>query len=77
MEDLVEKYEEILRELSKQSGIIGTIFTKASNKIDRPAHLAKVIQMVKGEDPRHPLNWYMMEGDLKAHYMSLFLKKMV
>ena len=27
-EDLIEKYEEILRELSKQGGIIGTIFTK-------------------------------------------------
>ena len=32
-EDLTEKYEEILKELSKQDGIIGTIFTKASNKI--------------------------------------------
>ncbi len=42
-EDLVEKYEEILKELSKADGIIGTIFTKASNKIDRPSYLKKVI----------------------------------
>lgn len=74
-EDLVEKYEEILKELSKQSGIIGTIFTKASNKIDRPAHLAKVIQMVKGEDPHQPLNWYMMEGDLKGALYESILEK--
>ena len=41
--DLVEKYEEILRELSKDEGLIGTIFTRATNKIDRPVMLAKVI----------------------------------
>ena len=34
--DLVEKYEDILDELSKDDGLIGTIFTKATNKIDRP-----------------------------------------
>lgn len=43
--DLVEKYEEILKELAKDDGLIGTIFTKASNKIDRPVLLAKVIEM--------------------------------
>lgn len=68
-EDLVEKYEEILKELSKQTGVIGTIFTKAVNKIDRPVHLEKVIQMVKGE------NWYMMEGDLKGALYESILEK--
>ena len=58
--DLVEKYEEILSELAKDDGLIGTIFTKASNKISSPVHLKKVIQMV-GEE-----NWYMMEGDFKG-----------
>ena len=46
--DLVDKYEEILDELSKDEGLIGTIFTRASNKIDRPVMLAKVIEMVAG-----------------------------
>ena len=41
--DLVDKYEEILEELSKDGGLIGTIFTKATNKIDRPVMLKKVI----------------------------------
>ena len=59
-EDLVEKYEEILDELAKEDGLIGTIFTKASNKIDRPALLAKVIEMLSSE------NWYMMDGDIKG-----------
>src|SRR5574344_484618 len=68
-EDLVEKYEEVLTELSKQSGVIGTIFTKAVNKIDRPVHLEKVIQMVKEE------NWYMMEGDLKGALYESILEK--
>ena len=59
-EDLVEKYEEILDELAKEDVLIGTIFTKASNKIDRPVLLAKVIEMLSSE------NWYMMDGDIKG-----------
>lgn len=67
--DLVEKYEEILKELSKESGLIGTIFTKASNKIDRPVMLGKVIEMVASE------NWYMMEGDFKGALYESILEK--
>ena len=63
--DLVEKYEE----LAKDDGLIGTIFTKASNKIDRPVLLAKVIEMVSSE------NWYMMEGDLKGAIYEAILEK--
>lgn len=67
--DLVEKYEEILRELSKDEGLIGTIFTRATNKIDRPVLLAKVIEMVSEE------NWYMMEGDFKGAIYEAILEK--
>lgn len=67
--DLVEKYEEILRELAKDDGLIGTIFTKATNKIDSPVHLAKVIQMVQSE------NWYMMDGDFKGAIYEAILEK--
>lgn len=59
-DDLVEKYEEILKDLSEEDGLIGTIFTKATNKISRPVMLKEVFKMVAGE------NWYMMEGDLKG-----------
>ena len=68
-EDLVDKYEEILDELAEKDGLIGTIFTKASNKIDRPVLLAKVIEMVASE------NWYMMEGDLKGAIYESILEK--
>lgn len=68
-EDLVDKYEEILEELAEKDGLIGTIFTKASNKIDRPVLLAKVIEMVASE------NWYMMEGDLKGAIYESILEK--
>jgi type I restriction enzyme M protein len=67
--DLVDKYEEILKELSNDEGLIGTIFTKANNKIDRPVMLAKVIEMVAEE------NWYMMEGDFKGAIYEAILEK--
>lgn len=67
--DLIEKYEEILKELAKEEGLIGTIFTKAANKIDSPVKLAKIIEMVNSE------NWYMMEGDLKGAIYESILEK--
>ena len=67
--DLVEKYEEILKELSDDEGLIGTIFTKATNKIDRPVMLKQVIDMVSEE------NWYMMEGDFKGAVYEGILEK--
>lgn len=67
--DLIEKYEEILKELAKEDGLIGTIFTKASNKISTPVHLKKVLQMVESE------NWYMMEGDFKGKIYESILEK--
>ena len=67
--DLVDKYEEILKELSESEGLVGTIYTKATNKIHRPVMLKKVIDMV-AED-----NWYMMEGDLKGAIYEKILEK--
>ena len=68
-DDLIDKYEEVLKDLSKDEGLIGTIFTKASNKINSPVHLAKVLQMVGNE------NWYMMEGDFKGAIYEAILEK--
>ncbi len=67
--DLVDKYEEILKELAKDDGLIGTIFTKATNKITAPVHLKKVMNMVSGE------NWYMMDGDFKGAIYESILEK--
>ena len=60
--DLVEKYENILKELSQCDGLVGTIFTKATNKIDKPVMLKKVIDMV-AED-----NWYI--PTLPLHFLK-------
>lgn len=68
-QDIVDKYEEILKELANDDGLIGTIFTKASNKIDSPNHLAQVVKMVSAE------NWYMMEGDFKGAIYEKILEK--
>ena len=67
--DLIKQYEKTLDKLSNESGLIGTIFTKASNKIQTPVHLKKVIDMVSGE------NWYMLEGDVKGAIYEFILEK--
>ncbi len=67
--DLIAKYEVILEKLSKCEGLIGTIFTRATNKIDRPVMLKKVIDMVNGD------NWYMMESDFKGAIYEKILEK--
>ena len=68
-ENLSEKYDEILKELSKDDGLIGTIYTRAVNKIDRPVYLKQVIDMVSEE------NWYMLDGDLKGAIYENILEK--
>lgn len=67
--DIVKQYETTLEKLSGEQGLIGTIFTKATNKIQTPVHLKKVIDMVSGE------NWYMLEGDVKGAIYESILEK--
>ena len=67
--DLTELYEKILSELGKQNGLIGTIFTKAQNKIESPVYLRKVIDMIKAE------NWLLMDGDVKGAIYESILQK--
>lgn len=47
--DLLEQYEKTLKVLSEQDNLIGTIYTKAQNKIDKPVYLKKVITMIDEE----------------------------
>ena len=37
--DLISQYEKTLDKLSKEENLIGTIFVKAQNKIDKPVYL--------------------------------------
>ena len=37
--DLIAQYEKTLKVLSEQDNLIGTIYTKAQNKIDKPVYI--------------------------------------
>lgn len=39
--DLIDHYEKTLKLLSQEDNLIGTIYTKAQNKIDKPVYLKK------------------------------------
>lgn len=67
--DLTKQYEDTLDALSKQSDLIGTIFTKAQNKIDKPVYLKKVITLIDGE------TWLSMDDDLKGAIYESILEK--
>ena len=67
--DLIEQYEKTLEELSEQSNLIGTIYTKAQNKIDKPVYLKKVITMINEEQ------WLVMDGDVKGAIYESILEK--
>ena len=67
--ELLHQYEETLKILSSQDDLIGTIFTKASNKIEQPVLLKKVISLIEGE------NWLSMDGDLKGSIYESILEK--
>jgi type I restriction enzyme M protein len=47
--DLEAHYNTLLRELGKEKGILGQIFTKAQNKIQDPAKLYKLIVLINAE----------------------------
>lgn len=68
-EDLLNKYEEILEDLSDQTGLIGAIFTKARNKIDKPAYLKKVVAMIDEQQ------WLGMDTDVKGAIYEGILEK--
>lgn len=48
-DDLEVHYNHLLRELAKEKGILGQIFTKSQNKITDPAKLYKLIALINAE----------------------------
>ena len=67
--DLTEQYERTLAKLSDQENLIGTIYTKAQNKIDKPVYLKKVISMINEQ------SWLIMDGDVKGAIYENILEK--
>jgi type I restriction enzyme M protein len=57
---LLARYHQGLRKLSELPGLIGLIFTKPQSKINDPAKLRLLIQMIDGED------WSNLDVDVKG-----------
>lgn len=68
-EDLINLYESTLKRLSNEDSIIGTIFTKAQNKISTPVHLKKVISMIDD------YNWLLIDNDIKGKIYENILQR--
>ncbi len=67
--ELEGHYTELLRTLGLQKGILGQIFTKSQNKIQDPAKLWKLIDLIDKE------SWMMMDTDVKGDIYEGLLEK--
>lgn len=56
----LDRYHEALHKLSKRTDLIGLIFTKPQSKINDPAKLHVLIQMIDGDD------WSRLDVDVKG-----------
>lgn len=67
--DLEKHYYNILEALSKESGIIGTIFRRAKNEITDPAKLKHLISLINKE------TWLALDIDVKGAIYEGLLQK--
>ena len=68
-EPLEAHYLATLHKLGEQGGMLGAIFFKAQNKIQDPAKLARLVQMIDAE------NWVGMDTDAKGDLYEGLLQK--
>ncbi len=66
---LVESYEDALRSLGKQQGILGDIFAASQNRLSNPATLAQLIKSVDDTE------WTSLNVDVKAAAFEGLLEK--
>jgi len=67
--DLEMHYSTVLRELGSEKGILGQIFTKSQNKIQDPAKLYKLIDLIGKEQ------WSILGADVKGEIYEGLLEK--
>ncbi len=67
--ELESFYVQLLRSLSTEKGMLGQIFTKSQNKIQDPAKLLRVINMIDQEE------WSLMGADIKGKIYEGLLEK--
>jgi type I restriction enzyme M protein len=68
-EDLEKQYRETLDKLGQGAGLIPVIFRKAQNKIQDPAKLERLVQLIDGE------TWIGMDIDIKGEIYEGLLEK--
>lgn len=68
-EKLETQYLTILHKLGEEPGMLGAIFFKAQNKIQDPAKLARLVQMIDAE------NWISLGTDTKGDLYEGLLQK--
>ncbi|WP_373547985.1 N-6 DNA methylase [Chamaesiphon sp.] len=67
--ELETHYNTLLRKLSTAAGILGQIFVKSQNKIQNPAMLYKIVNMIDGE------KWTVLGADVKGDIYEGLLEK--
>lgn len=67
--ELDKKYNKILEDLGKKSGILGEIYSNATNKIKNPSNLKKVINLIDKQ------KWTSMSSDVKGDIYEGLLQK--
>lgn len=68
-EPLEAHYLKVLHRLGNEPGMLGAIFFKAQNKIQDPAKLSRLVQMIDAE------NWVGMDADTKGDLYEGLLQK--
>ena len=68
-DDLEVHYRHILETLGKEKGMLGVIFRKAQNKIQDPAKLRRLIELINGEV------WVGLDIDIKGDIYEGLLQK--
>ncbi len=66
---LEDHYRKLLENLGKQKGLLGVIFRKAQNKIQDPAKLKRLIDLIDGE------TWMGLNIDIKGEIYEGLLQK--
>jgi type I restriction enzyme M protein len=67
--DLMDHYTDMLRELAKEKGLLGEIFTQSQNRFSNPVNLKKLLGLIDEDE------WTAMDVDVKGAAFEGLLEK--
>lgn len=67
--NLMDHYTDTLRELAKEQGLLGEIFTQAQNRFNNPVSLKKLLNLIEEDE------WTSMDVDVKGAAFEGLLEK--